>query len=157
MTRKKKPIKENLKVNLDAMFFDSNTGEEITNIALVVPRKSKLTNWLRLFHRGTEIMAKDRDITSQTYRVFMYSISYIDYENRITVTQSQVAEALDMKRQHVSTQFRLLVKKGIFEEDKKYGSLKTYRLNTEIGWKGKPKNLKERAKAENTCLKSKIA
>jgi predicted transcriptional regulator len=135
--------------DVDAIFFEPETGNEINNIALVIPRrKETVKDWLMIFHQGTMAMALDPEIRGETYRVFMYAISHVDYENKILVTQRDVAEGLNIKQPHVSRAFRQLVEKGILVEDKKYGTMKTYKLNTEYGWKGSVKNLKKQAVEE---------
>lgn len=135
--------------DVQAIFFDPNTGEEINHIALVVPRKGeKLKDWLMIFHRGTMAMALDPEIRGETYRVFMYVLSHIDYENRILVTQMDVVKGIGMKQQSVNRAFKQLTQKGILLEGKKYGTVKTYYLNIDYGWKGSARNLKKKAKEQ---------
>lgn len=136
------------KSEIGALFFDPESGEEINNIALIIPRKLKVKDWLMMFHRGTELLAKDKEIGLEAHRVFWYVISHLDYENKLLIAQSDVVRELEMKQPAVSRAFKLLVNKGILVEDGKYGTSKIYKLSTDYGWKGSVPKLKKRAKDE---------
>lgn len=134
---------------IGAIFYDRNTGDEVNNIALVIPRgKEKVKDWLMIFHRGSIAMALDPEIRKETYRVFNFAIGHIDYENKILLSQNDIAKGLNIKQQCVNRAFKQLTQKGIFIEGKKYGTAKTYYLNCEYGWKGSVRNLKKRAEEE---------
>lgn len=122
--------------DLGAVFYDRNNGDVIENIAIVVPRRDKLKDWLSIFERGSNILARDREITGEAFRIFHLLIANMDYENRILLTQSEVGKELAIKQQNVNKAFKLLVSKGIIVEDRVYGRTKTYRLSADFGWKG---------------------
>jgi biotin operon repressor len=65
----------------------------------------------------------------------------LDFENWIYVSQTEIAEILNMKRQQVSRAIKLLEKKGILLRSPKIGRSYGYRLNPYYGWKGKSKKL----------------
>lgn len=130
---------------LMGVFSDPKTGEVVEATHVLLPRRQKVKDWLMWFHRGSKLLAKDKDLTGEAFRVFHYAISEIDYENKLLVTQAEIAEALEMKQPHVSRAFKLLVSKGILEEGEKVGRIKTYYLNWDFGWKGSTKNLIKRA------------
>lgn len=144
MTRKQRASKP----EIEALFFNPETGNEINNIALVIPRRPKVKDWLMMFHKGTELLAKDKEIGLEAHRVFWYVVSHLDYENKLLLSQSDIVRELEMKQPAVSRAFKLLVKKGILIEDGKYGNSKIYKLSTDFGWKGSVRRLKERAKNE---------
>lgn len=130
--------------NLTGFVTDEKTGE-VAPIKVFMPsNRPKTYDWLMIFHSGTQMLARDKDFSGESFRVFFEIISHIEYENKITVTQAQIAELLGMKQPCVSRAFRLLVKKGILEESRKYGTTKTYKLSTDFGWKGTVTNLNKK-------------
>jgi Firmicute plasmid replication protein (RepL) len=126
-----------------ALFCNPRTGEYIEPTHVLIPRRETVRDWLMIFHRSTEVLAKDKEIGAEGLRVFLYVISQVDYENKLLVTQTDVKEALGMKQQHVSRAFRLLVEKEILIESGKVGTSKVYYLNPYVGWKGTARNLKK--------------
>jgi DNA-binding MarR family transcriptional regulator len=71
----------------------------------------------------------------------MILLGKLDFENWIHVSQAEIAEILDMKRQQVSRAIILLEKKGILLRSPKFGRSYFYRLNPYYGWKGKSNKL----------------
>jgi hypothetical protein len=135
--------------DLGAIFYDKENNDVIENIAVVVPRRDKVKDWLMIFERGSNILARDKEITGEAFRIFHLLIANMDYENRILLTQADVAKELGIKHQNIGRSFRLLVHKGIIVEDRVYGRTKTYKLSTDFGWKGSVRTLKARAAAES--------
>jgi len=85
-------------------------------------------------------IAKDREMTGETYRVLFYLLSKLDFENYIHVTQGDAAAALGLQKTHVSRAVKTLCDKGILLKGPKVGRSATYQLNSSYGWKGKVKN-----------------
>ena len=88
-----------------------------------------------------QAIAQDKDLTTEPYRVLMILLGKLDFENWIHVSQTEIAEILNMKRQQVSRAIKLLEKKGILLRSPKIGRSYGYRLNPYYGWKGKSKKL----------------
>ena len=86
-------------------------------------------------------LAKDREITGEIRRVLDYFFGKLDFENYIHVAQTEIAEALDLQKSHVSRAVKVLCDKQIILKGPKTGRIITYRLNPEYGWKGKVKNM----------------
>lgn len=134
--------------DLGAIFYNRESGDCIENIAIVVPRRDRVKDWLMIFERGNDILARDKDITGEAFRIFFLLTANMDYENRILLTQAEVSRELGIKQQNVNKAFKILVSKGIIVEDKIYGRTKTYKLSTDFGWKGSVRRLKTRAVEE---------
>ena len=84
---------------------------------------------------------------SEAKDVFLLILARVDYDNRITIPQAEIARQLGMKRQNVSRAVKTLVKAEVlqaFEPDGKYRPV--LKLNDKYAWKGKLKNLSERRK-----------
>ncbi|MCX7114078.1 MAG: hypothetical protein NTX45_29205 [Proteobacteria bacterium] len=65
----------------------------------------------------------------------------VDFEDYIHVAQTEIAEALDLQKSHVSRAVKVLCGKQIILKGPKTGRIITYRLNPEHGWKGKVRNM----------------
>ena len=127
----------------EILFRNDKTGEYTDPTHVLIPRREKVYDWLRVFHKMSEAVAKDKEIGAEAHRVLWYVISHVDYENKLLVTQADVKEALEMQQPHVSRAFRLLVKKEILIEADKIGTSKIYYLNPYFAWKGSVPNLKK--------------
>jgi hypothetical protein len=124
--------------------IDSDTGEIMQGCMVWIPNRPKLTQrWFMAFQDSFEEIAKDSQMTGENYRVLLYLYSKLDFENFIQQTQSEISEALGMKKTNVSRAVKLLTDKQIVLEGPKIGRSKCYRLNPHYGWKGKVKNLQE--------------
>jgi DNA-binding MarR family transcriptional regulator len=132
----------------EAILNNLKTGEQVETTHVLLPLRVKVKDWLMLFHWGSEVIAKDKEIGLQAHRVFWYILGHVDYENRLLVTQADVSKALEMKQQHVSKAFKLLVEKEILVETTKIGTSKIFSINPYFAWKGSAKRLKERLRDE---------
>ncbi len=65
----------------------------------------------------------------------------VDFEDSIHVAQTEIAQALDLQKSHVSRAVRALCDKQIILEGPKTGRIITCRLNPEYGRKGKVRNM----------------
>jgi hypothetical protein len=143
------------KVGVAGVVFDLETNEVLSGFGDKRSKRCTLTDWLMIFHKGMELMAKDRELTSEAWRVFAYAISQVDYDNRLLLTQADISRGLEMKQPSVNRAFKLLVSKGIFVEGEKRGTSKTYYLGTIIGSKGKARNFEKKLEREEKALKDK--
>lgn len=87
-----------------------------------------------------EKLSHYKDLTQIDFRVLLFLLSRMDYDNFIRLTQQNIADLLKMKQQQISKSIIKLVSKKILEKEK-VGTSNFYRLNPEIGWKGKPEKL----------------
>jgi DNA-binding MarR family transcriptional regulator len=93
------------------------------------------------FQEAFIALAKDKDLTGESYRILNYLLGHLTFENHIALPQIAIAKDLDMHKQHVSRAISLLVRKKVIVEGPKLGRTKTYRLNSHYGWRGQVKNL----------------
>jgi hypothetical protein len=129
--------------------FDTLTGEVMKGCLVYIPARPKLSGgWFMVFQEAFEALAKDPDLTGETWRILSYLFSKLDFENDIHLAQKDIAEALNMRKQNVSRAMKLLCDKQIVLKGPKVGRASTYHLNAYYGWKGKVKNLKEARKAQ---------
>ena len=104
-------------------------------------RVSKLgVNWVAFYQIALEWLAKQA-LPQEQYRVLMYLMSQLDFENYLRITQKSISEALGMKQPAVSRAIKGLLAKDIIISGPQVGTAKTYRLNPRMAYKGKnPQN-----------------
>lgn len=93
-------------------------------------------NWVAFYQTALEWLAM-QNLPNQEYRVLMYLMSKLDFENYLRVTQMSIAEALNMKQSAVSRAIRGLLEKDVLITGPQVGTAKTYRLNPRMAYKGK--------------------
>ena len=135
-------------------YVDKYTGEEF-GFPVIVGRKRNPygKGWVMKSQEALEIVAKDKDIKGETYRVLFFICARLDFENWVQLSNTEIANELDLKRPHVSRAIKVLEEKEIILRGPKIGRSYAFMLNPEFGWKGKVKNLdeyrKERDDREN--------
>ena len=117
------------------VIVDKETGE----IEAYVPVKEKTLGggWVAVYQDSMRVLAEDKTMTGEQYRVMLKLFSILDYQNYIKVSQKELAESLDMRQAHVSRAIIALMDRDIIREGPRAGMNKTYRLNPYIGHKGK--------------------
>lgn len=104
---------------------------------LVHKRQNHLgVNWVAFYQTALEWLAK-QSLPQEQYRVMMFLMSQLDFENYLRVTQVSIAKELDMKQANVSRAIKGLLEKDIIITGPKVGTAKTYRLNPRMAYKGK--------------------
>jgi DNA-binding transcriptional ArsR family regulator len=129
---------------------DQDTGEVLDGVVVYcgVKQNPYSTGWIMNSQEALELLATDKDLTGENYRVLLLLLSRLDFENWIQITQNEIVEKLDMKKQNVSRAILLLEEKGIILRGPKIGRSYAFRLNPYYGWKGKVKNLNDYRKKE---------
>jgi len=142
--------------------YDISSGELLEGVIVLYGIKNNPygNGWLMTSQEALKLIAKDRGITGETFRVFLYMLSVLDFENWIYISQKEIGEYLELKKCNVSRSVKTLVEKEIILKNEKLGKSYTFRLNPYFGWKGKVKSLeeyrdeKEKERIEN--LKNKV-
>jgi hypothetical protein len=122
---------------------DLETGELLVGVPIWVDVKSSPygNRWFMANQDALMAIAKDKELTTEPYRVLMVLLGRLDFQNWIYVSQKETARELGMKKSSVSRAFKLLIEKGILLKHQS-GKLHGYRLNPYYGWKGKTRHLK---------------
>ena len=130
--------------------FDQRTGEKLDGIIVYCGVKQNPYNkgWIMNSQEALELLATDKEIKGETYRVLFFICARLDFENWIQITQKEIAERLEMKKQNVSKAISLLETKGIIFRGPRIGKSYAFRLNPDFGWKGKVKNLNDYRREE---------
>ena len=116
------------------MVMDEKTGK----IKGCFPLKSKnLGNgWVALYQKVISEIA-DMNLPNEQYRVFLKLLGKVDFENYLTVSQTELSEELNIKQPHIARAIKGLCELNIIVEGPRAGLNKTYRLNPYIAHKGK--------------------
>ena len=125
--------------------IDLRTGEMLdgTLVWVGVKKNPYAGGWIMTNQEALLALATDREISGETYRVLMFLLYKLDFENFIQVSQVEIAQALGMRKSNVSRAVRVLCDKGILLRGPKVGRSYCFRLNPHYGWKGRVKNLSE--------------
>ena len=123
-------------------YLDKYTGEEY-GFPVIVGRKRNPygKGWLMTSHEALVILAKDKEITGETYRVLFLVCARLDFENWVQIPITEIAQELELKQPNVSRAIKVLEEKEIILRGPKVGRSYVFMLNPEFGWKGKVKNL----------------
>ncbi len=124
---------------------DPVTGEILEGVIVYcgVKRNPYSTGWIMNSQQALEVLAIDKDLTKEAFRILMFLLSRLDFENWIQITQKEISETLDIKKQNVSRGIYLLESKEIIFRGPKVGKSYAFRLNPNFGWKGKVTNLND--------------
>ena len=79
-------------------------------------------------------------LTNEQYRVIIYLLGVLDFDNYLCISHTKISEELRMKRPSVSRAMKTLKQLDIIVEGPRAGLNKTYRLNPNIAHKGKDKD-----------------
>ena len=79
----------------------------------------------------------DMKLTARQYRLLFALLETLEYENFVRVSQKDLAERIGIHVQDVSTGLKVLIDHGILLEGRRNGRNKTYRLNSEVAFKGR--------------------
>ena len=137
--------------------IDKNTGEELEGVLVFHPTKS-VNGFSEFFTMNQEqllyiINDANGKLSGNDLRVFLALCAHLDFDNYISVTQAKIAEEVGMKRPNVTKSISALVEKGVLERGPKVGRTFTYRLDLNVGWRGKGVKHK---KELNSILKKKM-
>jgi hypothetical protein len=128
--------------------MDLRTGEYEPAITWV-RQKWKGESFFMGFQEAFAELAKKR-LGSEAKDVFLFILGKVDYDNRLTMPQVEIARQLGMKRQNVSRAVAALVKEQVLlVEEPLLGRNRRLRLNDRYGWKGKLKNLRMQRKSSS--------
>ena len=125
-------------------YVDKYTGEEFGFPVIVGRKRSPYgKGWVMNSQEALEIVAKDKDIKGETYRVLFFICARLDFENWVQISVTEIAKELGMHQPDVSKAMKVLETKEIILRGPKVGRSYAFMLNPEFGWKGKVKNLDE--------------
>ena len=124
--------------------IDLDSGEILNGIPVYFNTKIKWReDWFMGIQEAFIALAKDEEISGRTRRVLDYMFGKLGFENYIVIQQKEISEELKLDKSDISRAISLLLKKGIILPGPRLGRTKSYRLNSNFGWRGKIKSLAE--------------
>ena len=125
-------------------YIDEKTGKEYGFPVIFGRKRNPYGNgWIMNSQEALDIIAEDKDLKGNTYRVLLKVCGRVDFENWVHLPLKELSEELDIDQATISKNIKLLVKKGILIKSEKIGRSYAYRLNPDFGWKGKVHHLEE--------------
>jgi hypothetical protein len=121
---------------------DADTGETLEGVTVLVSGKKSAFSrfygrrWFAVSQDPMAVLAADKEMTLEPYRVLLYLMLRLYLDNFIYVTQAEVADYLDMKKPNVSRAMKLLERKELILRGPKLGHSHAWRLNPDYGYKG---------------------
>lgn len=123
--------------------FDIETGEVEEGTLIWVPKKEQSqfgTRWFKMAQDTlTRVNAERKTLGLEGIVVFNALMARLDFQNFIHVSQSDIAEELEMKPSNVSRAVKRLVDLGFVRTGPKVGRSFTYQLHPSLVWKGRDK------------------
>lgn len=116
------------------------TGQVYQGLAILQGRRyPKETEFNTMFKDGWKFLASIEGLSGQDHRVLAALMQRMDFGNWIRVSQETMAEELGIKRQAVTRSINRLVKYKVIQRKREEIDKRRwmYRLNPQIGWKGK--------------------
>lgn len=95
-----------------------------------------LGGWMIAWQEASMELAKDKRMGLTDWRVLAVLQSRLDYENWIRLSLAEIGEPIGVAKPHVSKSMKKLLELGVVLPGPCVKTVKTYRLNPSIGWKG---------------------
>lgn len=127
---------------------DADTGEALDYALVAIAKKQPCAfgqRWVQMSQDAMQMLAEIKSLDQM--RVLMMLMSQVDFENWISVDQTEISQKLSMKPPNVSRAIKGLIEKQIVLKGPKIGHSVTYRLNPSYGWKGRAKGHREALRA----------
>lgn len=127
---------------------DSNTGEILEGGCLVyVPQRQRFREaFVMLWQDALKRLAEEGKLSARHWRVLVWLMGRLDYENYIHVTQADIARELRMDPSDVSKIIRDLLQRGVMVKGPRVGRSFTFRMSGDLGWKGQVRSFQEERK-----------
>lgn len=123
--------------------IDPSTGEVLKGVFAFIPEKHRSPfgkDWFAVAQDALTYLAKNRKtLGEEGFAVFCALAGKLDFENYILVNQAEIARDMAMDRANVNKAIKRLEALGILTRGPKSGVSPTFRLNPQVGWKGKSK------------------
>jgi len=140
----------NRKKSQKIVSINQDTGEILEGVLAYfgVKYNPYTKGWIMVSQEALEILASDSELSKDAYKVLIFLMSKLDFENWIYITQREIAKRIKIDKSNVSKAINLLLSKTILLKGPSIGKSYGLRLNPFFGWKGKGKNLDNYRKEE---------
>ena len=106
-------------------------------LGIVVPTQKLKSNHIRTFQDGLMELILDNDLSGDDLRVFLGILANLEFENRFTMSLTDLAKKLGMYRQNLSRSVNKLQKKGYLVKEGSQGKINYYMVDPRIAFKSR--------------------
>ncbi|QUS62605.1 helix-turn-helix domain-containing protein [Synechocystis sp. PCC 7338] len=119
------------------------TVEDGGQLVTVLKHSKYLTKMphFRIFNEGLTNVILDEDLTQQDFKVLLYVLNNMEYENLFQQSQGAIAEALGMQQPNISKAMKKLIAKDFIRIIGNIGRQNVYRISPYLALKSRAKNL----------------
>jgi len=123
---------------------DAITGEIVEGTMAYVPpkRKNGYTMWIALNQESVDAICSE-ELSGSDRRVLLALAGAADLDNKIMVSQAQMAEKLGMEPSNFTRCVSRLVKLGFIVKEEKVGRFQILSLHIQHFWKGDARKHKQ--------------
>jgi DNA-binding MarR family transcriptional regulator len=95
----------------------------------------------RVFNEGMAQVVQYGNLTGQDFKVLLFVLNNMEWENIFQMSQGAIAEALEMRQPHVSKSMQKLVAMDLIRVIGNIGRQNIYRVSPYLALKSRAKNL----------------
>ncbi len=107
------------------------------------PRKYLKDSHARIFLEEMVALGHDKELSGNDLRVLLAIIGNLGYENKISISQQDLGNQLDIHQVSISKSLKKLVYKGYLQVIDTIGRQNIYQFNPNVAFRSRAKNLKE--------------
>ena len=111
------------------------------------PKRYLKDDYARCFMSEMLGLAIDKSFSGNDLRVFLGIIANLGYENKLNISQQELADQLDIHRPDIGKSLRKLVSKGYLQVIDTTGRQNIYQFNPNVAFRSRAKNHKELKRA----------
>jgi|LakMenE18May11ns_1017448.scaffolds.fasta_scaffold9839375_1 hypothetical protein len=121
---------------------------------LLPPKYLSKMDHVRVFSDQLLTLAIDSNLTGQDWRVLAVCLSHMEFENILDISQSELANLLQVKQQHISQSMKKLIALGCLRIEDKRGKQNIYLVNPYLAFKSRSYNHKALCEVWNSIEES---
>jgi hypothetical protein len=117
--------------------IDLDTGAILDGVLVHMPqRKTMGRDYVMMFQDTFMDLAANRALTGEHFRVLLYLLSKVGFNNQIVITQKDAANTLGIPQSSISRDLKGLVEQKVLLHGPKIGNSRTFVLSPSYGWRG---------------------
>ena len=107
------------------------------------PKKYLKDSHARVFLEEMVALGHDKELSGNDLRVLLAIIGNLGYENKISISQQQIGDQLNIHQVSVSKSLKKLISKGYLQIIETVGRQNIYQFNPNVAFRSRANNLKE--------------
>ena len=107
------------------------------------PNKYLKNSHARVFLEEMIALGTDKELSGNDYRVLLAILGNLGYENKISISQQQLGNQLNIHQARISKSVKKLISKGYLQVIETIGRQNIYQFNPNVAFRSRAKNLKE--------------